>query len=80
MIDWSPGPPLDGDTASRIGVDRMAGSRDANSDFCATSLAMASHDLRQPLQVIVDVRPCVASRVSRLSPNVVQVDVIVAAA
>jgi hypothetical protein len=72
MIDWSPGPPLDGDTASRIGVDRMAGSRDANSDFCATSLAMASHDLRQPLQVIVDVRPCVASRVSRLSPNVVQ--------
>jgi hypothetical protein len=41
---------------------------------------MASHDLRQPLRVIVGVRPCVAARVSPLSPNVVQVDVIAAAA
>ena len=48
MIDWSPGPPLDGDTAPRIGVDGMVDSGDVNSDFRATSFAMASHDLRQP--------------------------------
>jgi hypothetical protein len=39
----------------------MVDSGDANSDFRATSLAMASHDLRQPLQVIVGF-----GRVSRL--------------
>jgi two-component system, OmpR family, phosphate regulon sensor histidine kinase PhoR len=53
MIDWSPGPRLDGDTELRIAVDGMDGSGDADRDFCATLLAMASHDLRQPLQVIV---------------------------
>jgi hypothetical protein len=31
----------------------MDGSGDADSDFCATLLAMAAHDLRQPLQVII---------------------------
>ena len=51
MID-PPGPPLDGDTESRIGGDGMAGSGDANSDVCATSLAMAGHNLRQPPQVM----------------------------
>jgi hypothetical protein len=39
----------------------MVDSGDANSEFRATSLAMASHDLRQPLQVIVGF-----GRVSRL--------------
>jgi hypothetical protein len=43
MIDRPPGPPLDGDTELRIGVDGMDGSGDANSDVCATSLAMAGH-------------------------------------
>ena len=52
MIDRPPGPPLDGDTELRIGVDGMDGSGDADSGFCATLLAMAGHDLRQPLQVI----------------------------
>jgi hypothetical protein len=53
MIDRPPGPPLDGDTELRIGVGRVDASGDANSGFCARLLAMASHDLRQPLQVIV---------------------------
>jgi hypothetical protein len=51
MID-PPRPPLDGDTESRIGGDGMAGSGDANSDVCATSLAMEGHNLRQPPQVM----------------------------
>ena len=53
MTDWPAGPPLHVDTAPRVGVDGIDGSGDANSDFCATLLAMASHELRQPLQVIV---------------------------
>jgi hypothetical protein len=53
MIDRPPGPPSEGETELRVGVDGMDGSGDADSDFCATLLAMASHDLRQPLQVIV---------------------------
>jgi hypothetical protein len=52
MIDRPPGPPLDGDTESRIAGDGMAGSGDANSDVCATSLARAGHNLRQPPQVM----------------------------
>ncbi len=60
MIDWPAGPPLDGDIAPRIGVDGMDGSEDANSDFCAMLLAMASHDLRQPLQAIVSARDVLA--------------------
>ena len=52
MIDRPPGPPLDGDTESRIAGDGMAGSGDANSDVCATSLAMAGHNLHQPPQVM----------------------------
>jgi len=60
MIDWPAGPPLDGDIAPRIGVDGMDGSGDANSDFCAMLLAMASHDLRQPLQAIVSAHDVLA--------------------
>ena len=52
MIDRPPGPALDGDTESRIAGDGMAGSGDGNSDVCATSLAMAGHNLRQPPQVM----------------------------
>ena len=47
MIDRPTEPALDGDTESRIAGDGMAGSGDANSDVCATSLAMAGHNLRQ---------------------------------
>jgi two-component system phosphate regulon sensor histidine kinase PhoR len=39
--------------AAPIGADRHGGCRTDDSDFCATLLAMAGHDLRQPLQVIV---------------------------
>jgi hypothetical protein len=54
MIDRPAGPLLDGDTPPRVGVDGIDGSGDAtNNDFCATLLAMASHELRQPLQMIV---------------------------
>jgi hypothetical protein len=52
MIVRPPGPRLDGDTELRIGVNGMDGSGDADSGFCATLLATASHDLRQPLQAI----------------------------
>jgi hypothetical protein len=52
MIDRPPGPPLDGDTESRIAGNGMAGSGDANSDVCTTSLAMAGHNLRQPPQAM----------------------------
>ena len=52
MIDRPPGSPLDGDIESRIAGDGMAGSGDASSDVCATSLARAGHNLRQPPQVM----------------------------
>jgi two-component system phosphate regulon sensor histidine kinase PhoR len=42
-----------GPVAAPIGADRHGGCRTDDSDFCATLLAMAGHDLRQPLQVIV---------------------------
>jgi hypothetical protein len=60
MTDWAAGPPLGDDTARRIGVDGIDGSADANSGFCATLLAMASHELRQPLQVIVSAHDVLA--------------------
>ena len=52
MIGRPPRPGLDGNTELRVGVDGIDGSGDANSGFCARLWAMASHDLRQPLQVI----------------------------
>src|SRR5258708_32736142 len=52
MIGRPPRPRLDGNTELRVGVDGIDGSGDANSGFCARLWAMASHDLRQPLQVI----------------------------
>jgi hypothetical protein len=56
VIDRPRGPRLDGDTGLRVGVDGMDGSGDANSGFCAMLLAMASHHLRQLLQVIGSAR------------------------
>jgi two-component system phosphate regulon sensor histidine kinase PhoR len=53
MIDWPRGFQLAGDAESAIGAHRRNSFVEADSDFCATLLAMASHDLRQPLQVIV---------------------------
>src|SRR5829696_687567 len=40
----------------------MDTSADGQSDFCAVLLAMACHDLRQPLQVIVAARDLLAER------------------
>jgi hypothetical protein len=48
MIDRPPAPPT---AIPNSGLASMEsdGSGDADSDFCATILAMAAHDLRQPL-------------------------------
>jgi hypothetical protein len=48
MIDRPPAPPT---AIPNSGLASMEsdGSGDADSDFCATLLAMAAHDLRQPL-------------------------------
>jgi signal transduction histidine kinase len=50
MINWRPELPLDGQAG--IGVNGRNGFAQADSDFSGTLLAMAGHDLRQPLQVI----------------------------
>jgi hypothetical protein len=69
MIDLSPGPPV-GRRYRAPDWRRWNGRLQRRQrDFCATPSAMASHDLRQLLRVIVGVRPCVAARVSPLSPN-----------
>src|SRR5438552_8943489 len=40
-------------TISAIGFTHRHGARDRDNDLCAALLAIASHDLRQPLQVII---------------------------
>src|SRR3984893_14682731 len=58
---WST--PSIGDAVSRDAVSRDAVSRDADqadSSFSATLLAMAGHDLRQPLQVITSAHDVLA--------------------
>src|SRR5436305_7716081 len=40
-------------TVSAIGFTHRHGARDRDNDLCAALLAIASHDLRQPLQVII---------------------------
>jgi two-component system phosphate regulon sensor histidine kinase PhoR len=52
MTNWRPELQLGGQAETGSGVNGN-GFAEADSDFCATLLAMASHDLRQPLQVIV---------------------------
>lgn len=52
MINWRPELPLAGQAESAIDVNGRNGFAQADSDFSATLLAMAGHDLRQPLQVI----------------------------
>ena len=40
-------------TVSAIGFTHRHGARDRDNDLCAALLAIAGHDLRQPLQVII---------------------------
>src|SRR6266566_9619186 len=53
MENWSPQSAQDGYIQPPVGVDAQDRFGGAIDDFHATLLAMASHDLRQPLQVIV---------------------------
>jgi signal transduction histidine kinase len=50
------------------GVDTN-GSEQHGSDFCAVLLAIASHDLRQPLQVIIGAQEMLAQRFSAGGPE-----------
>src|SRR5205823_10639438 len=40
-------------TVSAVGFTHRHGARDRDNDLCAALLAIAGHDLRQPLQVII---------------------------
>jgi two-component system phosphate regulon sensor histidine kinase PhoR len=53
MINWPRRLQLGSVTEPAIGVLGRNSFVEADSNFCATVLAVASHDLRQPLQVIV---------------------------
>jgi two-component system, OmpR family, phosphate regulon sensor histidine kinase PhoR len=52
MINWRPELPFAGQAETDIEVNGKTSFAEADSDFSATLLAMAGHDLRQPLQVI----------------------------
>jgi len=52
MINWRPELPLGCQAETGIKVNGRDGLAEADSDFSAMLLAMAGHDLRQPLQVI----------------------------
>ena len=52
MNNWRPEVPFGGQAETSIEVNGRNGLAEADSDFSATLLAMAGHDLRQPLQVI----------------------------
>src|SRR6202162_1816377 len=59
MIDWRSELPLGSRAETGIGVKRN-GFEGVGNDFCATLLAMAGHDLRQPLQVITSAHDVLA--------------------
>jgi two-component system phosphate regulon sensor histidine kinase PhoR len=52
MINWRPELPSGGQAETGIEANGRNGFAEADSDFSAALLAMAGHDLRQPLQVI----------------------------
>src|ERR1700719_1930936 len=52
MINWRTALPFAGQAETAIDVNGRNGFAQADSDFSATLLAMAGHDLRQPLQLI----------------------------
>src|ERR1700688_3505280 len=60
MINWRPELPLGGRAETGIEVNGRNGFAPADSDFSATLLAMAGHDLRQPLQVITSAHDVLA--------------------
>jgi len=57
MTEWPRAGRL-GDQAVPGILANATGLPEAYNDFCATLLAMAGHDLRQPLQVIVAAPNC----------------------
>src|ERR1700693_780068 len=59
MIDWRSELPLGSRAETGIGVKRN-GFEGVGNDFCATLLAMAGHDLRQPLQLITSAHDVLA--------------------
>jgi signal transduction histidine kinase len=65
MKTWSPGSTRNAET--RLGIGRKTQEHVAgiNNDFYATILTMASHDLRQPLQVITGAHDILAERLDR---------------
>jgi signal transduction histidine kinase len=52
MTSWPAGLTWRDSAEPRIGIARTPGAAGRENDFSATLLAMAGHDLRQPLQVI----------------------------
>jgi two-component system, OmpR family, phosphate regulon sensor histidine kinase PhoR len=52
MTSWPAGLTWRDNAEPRISIARTAGAAERENDFCATLLAMAGHDLRQPLQVV----------------------------
>jgi signal transduction histidine kinase len=53
MTSWPARLPCRDNAKPPIDVDRTCPATGRENDFCATLLAMACHDLRQPLQVII---------------------------
>jgi len=58
MTNWRRELRLGGDAG--IEINGPDGFAEADDDFCATLLAMAGHDLRQPLQVITSAHDALA--------------------
>jgi two-component system phosphate regulon sensor histidine kinase PhoR len=59
MIDWRFERPLGSQAETGVGVNRNSFAG-VDNDFCATLLAMAGHDLRQPLQIITSAHDVLA--------------------
>src|SRR5260370_6682435 len=57
---WYPGPSRDSYALPGMGFESPDGFGGVDNDFCATLLAMAGHDLRQPLQVITSAHDVLA--------------------
>jgi two-component system phosphate regulon sensor histidine kinase PhoR len=65
-----PGSTRNAETRLRIGRKTQEHIAGVNNDFYATILTMASHDLRQPLQVIIGAHDILAERLDKLDRTV----------
>jgi len=66
MAIWSPGAMRDAEAQPRIAAPAQKRIAEVNNDFYATVLTMVSHDLRQPLQVIIGAHDILAERLGGL--------------